>query len=132
MNVPQTELNTLRSLSARLKQTVSLARRATLAEERNSLLDEAGHLAANLETRLEHAGAERPSAIPQASSVPLNLLDTPKNRRYAQKLREAWEAGLAVDVERYGPQIGTDGCAQVIEMVLAEVEEECFGAVGKE
>lgn len=58
------------------------------------------------------------------------LSDTPANRRYAQALRVAWEAGLSVDRERYGEDIGTDGCAQIIEMVLQNVEAELHGPVG--
>lgn len=27
--------------------------------------------------------------------------------------------------------IGTDGCAQAVEMILRDVEQECFGAVGR-
>ena len=87
-------------------------------------------LAAQLETRLEQAGAQRPAHVAVARSVPLALLDTPTNRRYAAKLHDAWEADLAVDRERFGPNIGTDGCAQVIEMVLADVQEELCGPAG--
>lgn len=130
MNVPQEDLNGWRSLAERIKQTVmsaQIARRETQAQT----LQEAARLAAQLETRLDRAGADRPGPLPvPAQDVPIELLDTPANRRYADKLREAWEAGLEVDRERYGPTIGTDGCAQVIEMVLADVEQECFGAVG--
>lgn len=42
----------------------------------------------------------------------------------------AWQTGLRVDEERYGPTIGTDGCAQAIEMVLRDVEQEVYGAAG--
>lgn len=127
MNVPQDTLNACRSLAVRLKQTVWQATR-TNADSHSALLEEAGHLAANLETRLERAGAAAPAPRHQ---VPLDLLDTPANRKYADALREAWEAGLAVDRERYGPKIGTDGCAQVIEMVLADVEMEIYGPAGR-
>ena len=127
MNVPQTDLDAWRSLAARLKQLTFSARIAA-PSHRVPLLEEAGHLAANLETRLDRAGAQPPSATPAPRhEVPLTLLDTPANRRYAEALRVAWEAGLAVDRERYGPNMGTDGGAQVIEMVLADVEEELHG-----
>lgn len=93
-------------------------------------LHEADNAARLLGLNMEDAGAELPAYRPPRPTVPLALLDTPANRRYAQKLREAWEAGLAVDRERYGADIGTDGCAQIVEMLLADVEQECFGATG--
>ncbi len=131
MNVPQTDLDAWRTLAARVKQLVFSARVAAPAQ-RTALLDEAGTLAANLETRLDRAGALRPVGMPAPRyETPLHLLDTPANRRYADKLREAWEAGLEVDRERYGDSIGTDGCAQAIEMVLADVEQEIFGPAGR-
>lgn len=129
MNVPQSELDSLYALSLRLKDTISNAHIARPGDK-PALLEEAGHLAANMGVRLEQAGAQRPATSTPAPAVPLHLLDTPANRRYAEKLREAWEAGMAVDRERYGPNIGTDGCAQIIEMVLADVEAEIHGPAG--
>lgn len=131
MNIPQTDLDAWRSLAARLKQ-LTFSARTTSLDRRAVLLEEAGHLAANLETRLDRAGAQPPTGTPAPRyETPLTLLDTPANRRYAEALRVAWEAGLAVDRERYGDRIGTDGCAQVIEMVLADVEEELHGPAGR-
>ena len=130
MNVPNDELDALRALAVRVKQTVWKA--YTNPRDNAELLQDAATLAANLETRLGMAGAAPPSAVPASRwEVPLSKMDTPANRRYADKLREAWEAGLEVDRERYGEKIGTDGCAQIIEMVLADVEQEIGGAVGK-
>ena len=130
MNVPNEELDGMRALAGRLKQSVSYATHYT-GRRQVETLEQAARLAAQLETRLEQAGAQRPAHTAPAPDVPLALLDTPANRRYAEKLREAWEAGLEVDRERYGPGIGTDGCAQVIEMVLADVEQEIGGPVGR-
>lgn len=131
MNVPQEDLDAWRVLAGRLKNVVFSARAAGPAH-RLPLLDEAGHLAANLETRLDRAGAHVPPSVPVSRhETPLALLDTPANRRYARALREAYEAGLAVDRERYGETIGTDGEAQVIEMVLRDKEAEVFGPVGR-
>jgi hypothetical protein len=130
VNVPQEQLDTLRTLAVRLKQSVWSAR-CEAGPTRDALLTEAGHLAANLETRLDRVGAQSPAAVPPpAGDVPLRLMDTPANRRYAEALRVAWEAGLAVDRERYGEAIGTDGAAQVVEMVLADVEAELHGPAG--
>lgn len=130
MNTPLEQLDTMRALAGRVKQTIYRAMRLPTLEAR-PVLEEAANLAAQLETRLEQAGAVRPRALPQPDDVPLHLLDTPANRRYRDALQVAWEAGLAVDRERYGERIGTDGCAQVIEMVLRDVEQECFGAAGR-
>ena len=129
MNVPQNELNTLRSLAGRIHTLASAAMRS-FGREQGQRIEEVMHLTSQMQTRLEQAGAEPPAGKSPTPYVPLELLDTPANRRYARALREAWEAGLAVDRERYGESIGTDGCAQVIEMVLADVEEEIGGPVG--
>lgn len=126
MNVPQNELDALRALAGRCKAQAQQTHRAP-SMLAGDMLEQMQRDLAQLETRLEQAGAQRPLQAPQPLSVPLDKLDTPANQRYAVRLREAWEAGLAVDRERYGQDIGTDGCAQVIEMVLADVEEECFG-----
>ena len=129
MNVPQTELNSLRTLASKIKAAGSQAMRTTGLKQ-GERLEDVLQLAAQMETRLEMAGAERPAAVAMPADVPLALLNTPANREYAAALRVAWEAGLAVDRERYGEHIGTDGCAQVIEMVLADVEEELHGPAG--
>lgn len=129
MNVPQNELNSLRTLAAKIKAAGGQAMRS-VGREQGQHLEDVQQLAAQLETRLDQAGAQRPAFVVTPTAVPLELLDTPANRRYALLLRDAWEAGLAVDRERYGESIGTDGCAQVIEMVLADVEEEIGGPVG--
>lgn len=129
MLIAQDELDALRTLAAKIKGTGSQAMRS-VGHEQGRRIEELLGLAAQLETRLERAGARRPSALPPRSRVPLELLDTPANRRYALLLRDAWEAGLAVDRERYGPTIGKDGEAQIIEMVLHDVEEEVRGPVG--
>lgn len=129
MNIAQNELNALRALAAKIKQTGSQAMR-TVGLKQGEQMKELMGMAAQMETRLEMIGAERPAVIAAPMTVPLALLDTPANRRYAEALRAAWEAGLAVDRERYGATIGTDGCAQVIEMVLADVEQELSGPVG--
>lgn len=129
MNIAQNELNSLRTLAAKIKQAGSQAMR-TVGHRQGEQLQDLMGMAAQMETRLEQAGAERPALVAAPMTVPLALLDTPANRRYARALREAWEAGLAVDRERYGESIGTDGCAQVIEMVLADVEQEIGGPAG--
>jgi hypothetical protein len=130
MNVPQDELNSLRALAKRAKDATYNARIAPPAR-RGDHLETAGHLCAQLETRLMNAGADAPEVTPAPLAVRLEHLDTAANRRYLSALREAWEAGLAVDRERYGEKIGTDGCAQAVELILRDVETECFGAVGR-
>jgi len=133
MNVPQEDLNLWRQFFDTLRTQCRQAMRAIDTGNTHSarrIVEETEDAARRMALRLDKAGADAPQGTTPRNEVPLALLDTPANRRYAQKLREAWEAGLAVDRERYGADIGTDGCAQVIEMVLADVEEECFGAVG--
>ncbi len=133
MNVPQDTLNRWRAAIDALRGTLNLLRvelnagRRTQAQDALSEADNAARL---LGLNMEDAGADLPAYREPRPTVPLALLDTPANRHYAQKLREAWEAGLAVDRERYGADIGTDGCAQMVEMLLADVETEIGGAVG--
>ncbi len=132
MNIPQTELDSLRTLAVKIKQAGSQAMR-TVGHDQALRLEELMSLAAQLETRLTQAGAERPStAVSTRFTVPLELMDTRANRRKAEKLREAWEAALEVDRERYGEKIGTDGEAQMIEMLLADCEQEIGGPAGRE
>lgn len=129
MNIAQSELNALRTLAAKIKAAGSQAMRTTGLKQ-GERLEDVQRLAAQMETRLEQAGAERPAVVAAPMTVPLALLDTPTNRRYLETLRACYAAALAVDRERYGEGIGTDGCAQAIEMVLADVEEEVGGPVG--
>ncbi len=133
MNVPQDDLNLWRRFFDRLRATCREAMRdvdAGNVQRARLRLEQTEDAGRRMALRLERAGAERPEGMTPRPDVPLHLLDTPANRRYAQKLREAWEAGLAVDRERYGEDIGTDGCAQMIEMLLADVEEELHGPAG--
>ncbi len=134
MNVPQDDLNLWRQFFETLRVQMfdgqkQLAARNFAAV--NNALANTASAAARMGIRLERAGADRPAELPPAPQTPLEKLDTPANRRYADALRAAWEAGLEVDRERYGPKIGTDGCAQVVEMVLADVEIEIYGPQGR-
>ena len=135
MNISQDELNQWRRTIGLLRVTS----RATLLDinagntaHARLLVEQTEDEARRLALRLEKAGADRPDAPPPAfaEGVPLRLLNTPANRRYLDLLRETHEAALTVDRERYGADIGTDGMAQRIEDVLADVEEEVGGAVG--
>ena len=128
MLIAQNELNSLRTLAAKIKQTGSQAMR-TVGLKQGEQMKELMGLAAQMETRLDRAGAERPAVVAAPMTVPLALLDTPANRRYVRDLRTAWESALAVDRERYGENIGTDGCAQAVEMILADAEQELHGPV---
>ena len=129
MLIAQDELNSLRTLAAKIRQASSQAMRS-VGYDQGKRLEDVQRLAAQMEARLEQAGAERPAIIAQPFAVSQSLLDTPANRRKAWALREAYEAALEVDRERYGERIGTDGEAQAIEMLLADVEEELRGPVG--
>ena len=136
MNVPQDDLNLWRRFFDTLRVSCRTLLRdldAGNVQHARQLVEQTEDAGRRMGLRLEKAGADRPGVPPPSldADVPLALMDTPANRRYAEALRVAWEAGLAVDRERYGPNIGTDGCAQVIEMVLADVEEELHGPTGK-
>ena len=72
------------------------------------------------------AGADKPAHLPPTPETPLVLLDTPANRKFANRLREAMEAAQEVDRERYGE--GTDGIAGILQMLL--LETEIYGPVG--
>lgn len=133
MNVPQEDLNLWRQFFDTLRVSCRQAMRAIDTGNTHSarrLMEQTEDAARRMGLRLDKAGADAPEGTLPKNETPLALLDTPANRRYAAKLREAWEAGLAVDRERYGADIGTDGCAQMVEMLLADVEQECYGAAG--
>lgn len=86
------------------------------------------HLAAALAlSGMEEAGASTPQSLPSPESVPLHLLDTPTNRRFALRLREAYEAAREVDQER---GYGDDGPADYLADLLARVEIEIYGPTG--
>ena len=135
MNIAQDDLNRWRSSCGRLR----VMSRTALADlntgntaHARQVVEQTEEAARQMAMQLERAGADRPDAPPPSfeSGVPLHLLDTPANRRYLETLRACYEAALAVDRERYGADIGTDGRAQIIEGVLADVEEEIGGPVG--
>lgn len=134
MTIAQETLDRWRAFAEQVRTATFSVRHAYARGQREQAQDtlqglHADAIAAGLS--LDAAGARTPPALPTAPAVPLHLLDTPKNRRYADALRAAWEAGLVVDRERYGERIGTDGCAQVVEMVLADVEMEIYGPQGR-
>lgn len=134
MNDPQQDLNRWRRGLAKMRGDIQRARGAlSRADTAGALvtLAETEEAAARLGVFMEHAGAERPPEMRPRPSFPTALLTSEKNRAYADALRAAWEAGLAVDRERYGSDIGTDGAAQVVEMVLADVEIEIYGPTGR-
>ena len=134
MNVPQEDLNLWRRFFDTLRGSCRQAMRDIDAGNTHAarrIVEQTEDAARRMALRLDRAGADAPAGtLPRTEETPLHLLDTPANRRYAEKLREAWEAGLAVDRERYGADIGTDGGAQMVEMLLADVEQEVHGAAG--
>lgn len=83
---------------------------------------------------LHAAGALLPAGRRSAEPVPLDLLDTPANRRLARALREAYEAAVEVDRERgtFDPDEPMDGptAAPIVEL-LAAVELEVYGPTGR-
>lgn len=135
MNVGMEDLNLWRRFFDTLRVSCRTALRdldAGNVQHARKLIEQTEDAGRRMGLRLERAGAERPDAPPPSfeSDVQLHHLNTPANRHYLMLLRETYAAALAVDRERYGADIGSDGRAQVIEDVLANVEEEVGGAVG--
>ena len=130
MNIPEPTLDGWRAAVERLRSLILSALAGTrtgniqVAERR---LERAQEEVTRLAALLDRAGALAPAdALPPAKAAP-RALNTPANRAYAMKLREAWLAALAVDREWYGEEVGTDGPARVIELMLRDVEAELRG-----
>lgn len=134
MNVPQDELD---ALAARLLSLRTLVQQSTRQRGRPQFdaLQHADTQFAALLVRLIDAGARDPYQTPSPPSrtdvgtrlVSLALLDTPANRAYHDALHVAYTCALAVDRERYGDAIGTDGPAQALERLLHDVQQERHG-----
>lgn len=130
MNVPQEELdrwarfaNEVRGRMLRLPRLISWKGNAEVEREMNDLM----LLAAQMTKAMEAAGATPPVSVLPVEPVPLELLASEANRRYYQKLYEAWEAAIAVDIERgchpHGP-------ADLLADRIARVEREVYGPAG--
>lgn len=84
--------------------------------------------AASVLARMEREGAGLPDYLPAAPNVPLELLTSEKNRRFARALREAVEAAVEVDKERdWFPA----GPSCLLADTLHRVEVEVYGPNGK-
>lgn len=130
MNIEQKDLNLWRGFMETLRRQMLAAHLHIVSGSRGPARDivlKTASAAARMGIRLEQAGAERPPDMPPAPVTPLELLDTPANRHYLALLHAAWEAGLAVDRERYGESIGTDGEAQMVELLIRDKELEIYG-----
>lgn len=131
MNVPNETLDRWRRMADAVRAPLNALKRQVRASTPAwELATQADDAARTLGLELERGGAQRPPEHVQRPNVPLELLDTPANRRYLAALQEAWECALAVDRERYGESIGTDGCAQAVEFILCDVQEEVRGPQG--
>jgi hypothetical protein len=130
MNVPQETLDAWPRACERL--------RGVMQETRNYLL--AGDIGAALElvefayvavlflgNEMQQMGAARPATLPLPPEIPLRLLSSQANRQFAQALRKAYEAGTMVDWERGWEDTGP---AQILKMMLFDVETQVFGAQG--
>jgi hypothetical protein len=80
-----------------------------------------------LGNEIESAGGARPPRMNVPPDIPLRLLSSEANRRYARLLRQAHEAGAAVDEERGW---GDTGPSQLLRMLLKDVDEQVFGPDG--
>ena len=123
MNIPESTLATWRAAAGRLHSLILSALAGVRTGQRGVAerrLERAQEEAVRLGQLLGRPGSED-------SAGRLRGWDTATNRLYAARLRDAWEAALAVDKERYGPNIGTEGPARVIEILLRAVEDELRG-----
>lgn len=131
MNIPLDQLNRWRAFAELARSTAVSARlcyaRGKVQQGRELLVDLEAQGAA-VGVALEQAGADRPGSLPAPPDVPLQLLDTPSNRRLLATLQEAYSAALAVDRERYGSQDGP--AAQAVSELVAMVEMEVYGPQG--
>src|ERR1043166_7726730 len=103
MDIPQNQLNDWYETFDALQDGVGTAEEALRAghtEDIAELLHDLRLVAVGSMMELEGAGAKRPDYIPEPPFVPLHLLDTTANRKYAAVLREAWQCALEVDRER--------------------------------
>ena len=130
MNVTNEKLTGWNRFAQLARNTAIAARLAYAKGERDKgrlMLQDLEQAAAAAAVSLEAAGADRPHGLPEAAPVPLALLDTPKSRRYAKLMREAYEAAREVDQER---GYGEDGPADVLEGFAEDAERDAYGAVG--
>jgi len=140
MFVPDDDLNQWRRFFSVLYASMKKAEAELSAgrtEHARQLVSQTAAAAIRMGLKLEQAGAVKPGETAEdavqevAEGVPLHLLDTPANRRYAEALQDAYAAALAVDRERYGESIGTDGCAQMVEALLRNTLGEVVPPVGR-
>jgi hypothetical protein len=76
---------------------------------------------------MHEAGAARAKRMSVPPDVPLNLLCSEANWRFARTLRQAYEAGRQVDNERGWDE---EGPATILQMLLADVEMQVYGVCG--
>jgi hypothetical protein len=117
------ELSVLRHLAAELS-TLTLKDEAACALACRIYTTTATILQAE-----EAQNGDLPAVSAQAAGlqVPLDLLDTPANRRLLAALEVAWTAAREVDYER---GYGDDGPAQDLEDWVAGTKEEIYGPAG--
>ena len=140
MFVPDNDLNQWRRFFSVLHASMRAAEadlNAGNTQHARQLVTQTKAAAIRMGLKLEQAGAVKPSEEAEdgiermAEGVPLHLLNTPANERYFHTLQASLEAAQAVDRERYGDSIGTDGCAQMIEVIMRETLGELRGAIGR-
>ncbi len=107
MNVPQTELDGWADACARINGLLLQAEAALRREQTETagnLVESARRVNVTTKHALERAGAAdpRPEHVPMPEETPIQLLDTPANRRYAAALRAAYEALQEVERDRGG------------------------------
>ena len=77
-----------------------------------------------LGNEMQQAGANRATRMNVPPDIPLKLLCSEANWRFANALRQAYDAGRQVDNERGW---GEEGPATILQMLLADVEMQVYG-----
>ncbi len=82
--------------------------------------------------KMLRGGADRPVRLQSSAEVPVELLDTPATRRLLALLRQAQEAGAAVDRERGWTQDGEPcGWAEAVARLAFPLALEVEGPQGR-
>ena len=130
MKIEREELDRIAALCARANRAAmgaDLRLHRGDVETARRRVEEAGDGAWLALQGLLRAGAQMPEGVPEPDEVPLPLLDTPANRRYAALLRDLLDAAREIDRERRAGGMAHSGKAEQVLELLLIAELEVFG-----